>query len=535
MILPSHPHPHGSARLADDFDLERSGLLGPKGLQFGYWRDTPLRIDSDAPALVIGGAGAGKLVTLLAYMACDPNTERVLWFDPRGEISAISIHNAARTLRPEYRWNPTGLKGPQHRCNPLDVLDPASPTFTADALYLTRNLIPLREGGKEPYFTLRAQDWVGGAMRTLALRDGQTDLPTLFAELGAVESDRTRWAALAQFMLECGEPDLRRIVGEMLAKQEESPREFGAIMGEIYANLAFLADPMLADSLTKPDFSLSALSDPATPCNIGIMCPVEYIRLWSPVLRLMFAVTKLYKQRRPDGPRITMVVDEAGQMGHFDALLEAFTFGRGAGVRAIAVFQDIGQIVRNFGAAAVHSFIGSAQTRLFMGVRDFQTAQLVSQMLGDQTIHVDDPLVQEAARHAQIHAAQRIFEDQDYMGAAFDYAYQETREQYQRTQRRALMSPDEVLAMPDDRHLLFISGMNVPPILGHRYRYFERREMAGLYLPNPNHPPADSVLIRTRWGGKRAPIVSERVPPQLARLPQYQTEPLEYVQGFRPC
>ena len=125
MILPSHPHPHGSARLADDFDLERSGLLGPKGLQFGYWRDTPLRIDSDAPALVIGGAGAGKLVTLLAYMACDPNTERVLWFDPRGEISAISIHNAARTLRPEYRWNPTGLKGPQHRCNPLDVLDPA--------------------------------------------------------------------------------------------------------------------------------------------------------------------------------------------------------------------------------------------------------------------------------------------------------------------------------------------------------------------------------------------------------------------------
>ncbi len=337
-----------------------------------------------------------------------------------------------------------------------------------------------------------------------------------------------------KFMLETGDADLTRIAGEMFTKQQDSPREFGSVMGELHANLAILGDPVLSRSLRKADFSLDALSDPATPCNIGILCPVEYIRLWSPVLRLIFAVAKLYKQRRPDGPRITMLVDEAGQMGNFDALLEAFTFGRGAGARAIAVFQDIGQIIRNFGAPVVQSFMGSAQTRIFLGVRDYQTAQLISQMLGDQTIHVDDPLVQQAAHHAKMEAARRIFEDDDFISAGFDYAHHDFRSSHRRSQRRALMSPDEVLAMPANRHILFASGLDLPPIHGHRYPYFTRIEMAGRYLSNPFHPPADRVRVQTRFGSKWLPIVTEPVPHGLAHLPQYQDGLWRYPQGYCP-
>lgn len=305
-------------------------------------------------------------------------------------------------------------------------------------------------------------------------------------------------------------------------------------MGEIYAHLSFLGDPRLQASLENPQFSLSDLSDPATPCNIGVLCPVEYIQLWSPVLRLFFTVAKLYKQRRPHGPRITMIVDEAGQLGHFNSLLEGFTFGRGAGVRTVAVFQDIGQVIRSYGAPTLQSFMGSAQTRIFLGIRDLQTAQMVSSMLGDQTIHVDDRLLREDARRAQVDASRRIFEDDDPLTAAFDHAHQGWRREYSRTQRRALMTPSEILAMSEDRFIMFVSSKNLPPIYGFRYPYFTRREMAGKYLPNPWHPPTDSLIVRTLFGNRRVRVITQRVPPELAHLPQYQDGYWSYPEGYRP-
>ena len=73
-----------------------------------------------------------------------------------------------------------------------------------------------------------------------------------------------------------------------------------------------------------------------------------------------------------------MIIDEVGQLGNFDALLRSFTFGRGAGVRAWALFQDAGQITRNSGPTGLQGFMGSAALRQFFGVRDYQTAQMVS-------------------------------------------------------------------------------------------------------------------------------------------------------------
>ncbi len=189
-----HDYPHGSSRFASGEEIAQARLLSREGPQFGYWENQPLRIASDAPVLITGGAGSGKLTTLIAYLACDTAMSRLLYFDPRGEISAISNLK----LIPDYKWNPTGLLGPQHRCNPLDVLKPDSESLTSDSKFLARNLIPLRDGGHDSYFAIRAQDWVSGFMKALVLRDGVTDLPTLSIHLSAIETQDGRWADLAQ-------------------------------------------------------------------------------------------------------------------------------------------------------------------------------------------------------------------------------------------------------------------------------------------------------------------------------------------------
>jgi type IV secretion system protein VirD4 len=96
------------------------------------------------------------------------------------------------------------------------------------------------------------------------------------------------------------------------------------------------------------------------------------------------------------------------------------------------------------------------------------------------------------------------------------------------------MTPEEIMAMPEDRQILFISGKNLLPIFAHKYPYFTRPEMAGRYLPNPFHPPADSVEIMTARGTEVRRIIEEPVPPAFESFPQYQSGVWRYVEGFRP-
>jgi len=163
-----------------------------------------------------------------------------------------------------------------------------------------------------------------------------------------------------------------------------------------------------------------------------------------------------------------LLVDEAGQLGRFEALLRAFTFGRGAGIRAWAIYQDAGQIERNFGRPALQSFLGSAQMRQFFGVRDYQTAELVSNMLGDETLLYDDPLQQNAAKRQKWETAKRVMEGGDPFAAASDYAHHKRNAGHRTQQRRRLMTPDEILALPEDRQILFVSGKNLKPILANK-------------------------------------------------------------------
>lgn len=96
------------------------------------------------------------------------------------------------------------------------------------------------------------------------------------------------------------------------------------------------------------------------------------------------------------------------------------------------------------------------------------------------------------------------------------------------------MTPDEILAMPEDRQILFIAGKDVDPIYAHKYPYFGRREMAGLYLPNPYHPPADKVQVRTWRGQQWRDVKRGPVPQKWALYPQHADGSLLWADGFKP-
>lgn len=61
------------------------------------------------------------------------------------------------------------------------------------------------------------------------------------------------------------------------------------------------------------------------------------------------------------------------------------------------------------------------------------------------------------------------------------------------------------------------------PILADRRPYFEERWMAGRYFPNPYHPPADRVRVKSAWGHRTLHVRNVPVPSNLAHYPQYRS------------
>jgi type IV secretion system protein VirD4 len=525
----------GSAGWATRAEIEKAGLFNRRGPQVGFFYGQPLHLESDAPMITIGGAGSGKCRDVLAYILCNLQVERLFVLDLRGELGAISIHNFAARGINAYFWNPMGLAGlPHDNCNPLDVLTLGGGRLIADAQMVAASLVAFSGGGDGKYFEQRAREWLSNLMVHLVEGHGHVDFAMLSRMINSIEGDTESWLNEAVKMLESDFPSVRRTVGEMLSKQADAPKEFGAIMGTLYAGLSFLDDPALLEGLENPRFSLAALCAEDKASSFFLNVPHEYIGIWSPLIQCFFASAMLYKSRKPHAPRITMLIDEAGQMGNFPALLRAFTFGRGAGIRAWAFFQDLAQIKRNYGNDALQSFIGSAQFRQFFGVRDFETAELISKMLGMETLEYVDPLQRERAKHGKFQALLGTLMGNDPFQSARDYKRFNTESEHRAKQTRRLMTPDEILAMPENRQIVFISGLNLKPIYAEKFAYYDRLDMAGRYLPNPYHPPVEYVRVMTTDGVRLRCIVTEPVPPMLAGYPQYRDGWWSYVEGYAP-
>ncbi len=524
----------GSAGWAGEADLRRAGLFGGSGLHLGFAGKRQLRLQSDAPVILFGGSGSGKTRDFLGYVVCDSPGVPMITLDPRGELGAISFNTQAQNNEHGYYWNPMGIGDwlPQHSVNPLDILGMHAPTFHADVGFITEGLIPLSGSSSGQYFELRGREWVGAILKARVEQTGSVSFPALYRTINAIEGDPNAWADQLEFMLSSRFADVRRMAAEILTKQQDSPREFGSVLGTIYANLSFLSDPALLRSLEGGGHSLNTLTDPRFVAKWFLNVPAEYLKLWSPALRVMFTTAMLYKSRSPQARQILMVIDEAGQLGRAEFLMRGFTYGRGAGVRTLALFQDSGQVIAHYGHAGLQTLIGSAQTRIWFGVRDAQTAELVSQMLGTQTLEYDDHLARDAAQFQKRDMARRVLLGDDPYSLAHEYAQAKRAADNRTKQARALLPLDEVLNLPEDAAIVFVSGLNLKPFLAGKHPYYSQAFMAGKYLPNPYHPPLDQLEVRGRFGMKTLRVTRGLVPQNMHHFPQYSAGRTLHLQDY---
>lgn len=534
-------NPYGSAHWASEEDIKNAGLLTPSGLPIGYYGETPLYQGAGAgsPSLLCAGSGAGKLTTQIAAQVCTYKGS-MLVLDMKGELAAVSAHQQAALGKHAYFINPFGLHGlPKNAVHPLDILKPDSPTLHTDAKAIIDNLIVSSgSSGGADYFEKRAKEVCEALIKGLVQLQCGVSLPDLYHFVLLSDSDPEAFRGiLSQMMNVSTSPDVCSVAAEMYAKSDprhEASKEFNYIMGDIKKSLSFMSDPLIRDCVNPSGFSLDALTSPKQPCTVYVCIPAEYVAPAAPLLRLIFTTAMLYKSRKPQSPTVVFLLDEFAQLGKFKAAENAVSYGRGIGIATHIVVQSISQIKSNYGHHALPVFLGSSPTQCFFGVRDGETAEYLSQHLGSQSIQVPDPLRREQGRQAQMQAITGMMSGHmDPFESALLSSYSEQASNAQPKQSRRLMTASEILSMPPDLQLVFSSSL--PPILAHRYPYWQRRELAGAYMNNPYHSQASTVEIKGRFGRKQARIMTEPVPAKFTHFPQYQSGlPFRYVEGYRP-
>lgn len=538
----------GTAHFARVDELKQANLLGEAGLHHGYTFDKkPRRIgfDADTPSIILGAAGSGKLATHIAYQLLAQETAAVL--DTKGELAAISA--MMMPWAECYCFNPYGLWGnkpwylPMHNINVLDIIEPNSPTLFEDALTMALNLIakPKDGGGTSQHFHGKAVQIATCILVCLREHNPEASLTDFYHVIGDI-----RGGAEMDIFADLHYPAMKassfiavqQMADELFIKREKAPAEFESIMSTVSNSLQCLGSPALQAALSSPSaMSVQKFCEPHAIKKLFIMMPAHLLEACAPVIRCLFTAITIQQQRKPLG-RIHLLMDEAGQLGHFEAMARMFSFGRGSKCKITAVFQNIGQPLQHYGQDGFDTLFGNAQSKLFLGLASEKSANYVSDYLGKTTTLFDPKLKQFTAASKRTALTQKALRDGQLAQALPEIIREHEAMYAPDAVARPLMTADELIHLPSDTGIVSFHGLGLRPFKYQKIPYYLHREYAHRFLPNPYHAPFNTVRLPRRWRlfgkFKTVPIITEAVPEALAHLPQYAKGMWSYPKGYKP-
>src|SRR5271165_3495800 len=451
---------YGSARWAETREVREAGLLGQDGALLGRWRDQYLRHDGPEHVLCFAptrsGKGVGLVVpTLLTWSGSaivhDIKGEnwtltagwrtkfgRVLLFDPTNAASAA--YNPLLEVR-RGEWEVRDVQ------NIADVLvDP--------------------EGALE-----KRNHWEKTSHSLLV----GTILHVLYAE-----ADKTL-AGVANFLSDprrpiettlrammttphLGERGVHPVIAssarELLNK---SDNERSGVLSTAMSFLGLYRDPVVAAVTRRCDWRIRNLVEGAAPATLYLVVPPSDISRTKPLVRLILnqigrrLTEELEPKRRRH--RLLLMLDEFPALGRLDFFESALAFMAGYGLKSFLIAQSLNQIEKAYGQN--NSILDNCHVRVSFATNDERTAKRVSDALGTAT----------EMRAMKNYAGHRL---SPWLGHLM-VSRQET--------ARPLLTPGEVMQLPNDDELVLVSGCQ--PIRAKKARYYEDAELKARILPPP--------------------------------------------------
>ncbi|CCJ07303.1 conjugal transfer protein TraG [Methylocystis sp. SC2] len=461
---------YGSARWADVTDIRRGGLLGPDGVVLGKFADSYLRHDGPEHVLCFAPTRSGKGVGLVVPSLLAWSGSAIV-HDIKGENWSLTSGWRAR-FGSVLLFDPTNPDSAGY--NPLlevrrgdaEVRDVQN---VADILVDPEGALERRNHWEKTSHSLL----VGAILHVLYAEEDKT-LSGVANFLSDPERPiETTLSAMmtTKHLGESPHPVIASAARELLNKSEN---ERSGVLSTAMSFLGLYRDPVVARVTSRCDWRIADLVSSQGPTTLYLVVPPSDISRTKPLVRLILNQIGRRLTEELDGRstrrRLLLMLDEFPALGRLDFFESALAFMAGYGLKAFLIAQSLNQIEKAYGAN--NAILDNCHVRVAFATNDERTAKRVSDALGTAT----------EMRAMKNYAGHRL---SPWLGHLM-VSRQET--------ARPLLTPGEVMQLPQDEEIVLISG--APPIRARKARYFEDARFSARILTPPRPSAAERPVDR---------------------------------------
>lgn len=465
---------HGSARFASRRHLKRAGLLSPSphALVVGRRGRRLLYMGGQQFALLAAptrsGKGVGVVIPNLLHYGGS-----VVVLDIKQENFDLTSGWRHRQGHDVHLFNPFAEDGRTARWNPLHYVSSGIHRIS-DIMSLAEILYPETDRAQAFWVSQARNAFLAFALYLFDRHDaeggGSRARPSREPTLGDIfrlstgdGSDfRTYLQALsrAPFLGGAG----RNAFNNLLSQQEET---FASIMGTFREPLNIFIN-LIVDAATRGnDFLLTDVRRKPITIYIGVQPnKLAESRL---LLNLFFSqLIKLNTAELPSqNPELTvpclLLMDEFTSIGRVDILAHAVSFIAGYNLRLLPIIQSLSQLSAVYGDDVARTFVTNHALQIVYTPREQRDANEYSDMLGYTTVR----------RKNVTTGRERSVSHSD--------------------ERRALMLPQELKAMSQEKEVIFYESLG-HPVMADKIRYYKEARFRKRLLPAVEVPRCEVVV-----------------------------------------
>jgi type IV secretion system protein VirD4 len=451
---------YGDARWASEAEMRRAGLRARTGILLGRAKGRPLVFGGSEHVVLYAPTRSGKGVgVVIPNLLTWPDSVVVL--DVKRENWEATAGFRAAHGQPALLFDPLDPEGRTARFNPLGHVDRTDGVAVLDELQRLAVMLFPAPPHADPFWAEAARTaFIGVGALTAATPETPFSLGAIYLSLAAGDA-RGRLTAAVAARAQAGTPLSAGAASALGDFCSASDNTLASIKQTATSRLGLWLNPRVRAATDASDFDLRDLRERrlslylcVSPDNLARVAP-----LYSLVLQLLI---ELNTRERPTATRhkvpVLVLLDEFARLGHAAVLAHAFAYVAGYGLRLLPVLQSPAQLRAEYGHDLAEEIFANCGAEVAFAPKELKVAQDLSDRLGFATVEG-----RTRSRPSGLSKGGRSVSESDH--------------------RRALMLPQELIQMPEDR--LVILKANAPPILGRKIRYFRDRAFSKRRAPPP--------------------------------------------------
>lgn len=458
---------HGEARFARRTDIGKAGLLTNEGDGVIVGRLGSAFLTAglrDYPHVMLAApTGSGKGVGVVIPNLLNYN-HSVIVLDIKQENWTLTAGFRKQCGHEVYLFDPASSSRRTHRWNPLAYVRD-DPGLRVDDVQKIGNIIFPDVPGTDPIWTASCRSLFLGLVLYVFETEGKTR--TLGQVAREAFGDENALSAALAARYEEGRPLSPACESALADYLNTAETTRTSIRKTFTSRFELFLNPIIDAATSANDFDLQALRKRRMSVYIGIT-PDNLSRM-APILNLFFQqVVDLNTRELPEHNKALkyqclLILDEFRSLGKLPLIVEAIAFLRGYGLRLLPIFQSPGQVREVYGKDAAESFFQNHALRISYTPADFETASEISRELGNNTVRTES-----LSRPTAFGQGQRSVSESE--------------------QSRALLLPQEALALGKDEVLLFPRGFR--PIRATKIRWYQEAIFKQRVVEPPGVPIA---------------------------------------------